>query len=287
LFKSASCIEEKQQLTGWFLTDGKRILHADTSAPDLSSAMDIAAYYDIAYTDHTIMNPITEEALLGIVRRFVRPAEPALLDIGSGKGYPALTLAREFGARCTLLDSRPRWNDMARTLFSEHGLERLLVRQETQASALNFKNAQWDIIMCLGTTPVFGNFRAALRILGPALKNDGFFIIGEPCIDVPLPRSYKAWINRQGWDILDMRKLLRILDVLRLELRCCRRSTPEEWDEYMNLQWNSIIEHAASHPEDPTAREYLSRAREERNIYLRYQRHYMEWNALIVSRRGS
>jgi len=249
--------------------------------------MDIAAYYDIAYTDHTIMNPIREDALLGIVGRFVRHSEPALLDIGSGKGYPALALAREFGARCTLLDSRPRWNDAARTLCAKHGLERLLVRQETQASALSFGTPQWQIIMCLGTTPVFGNFSAALRILGPALSNDGFFIIGEPCIDVPLPRAYRAWINRQGWDILDMRRLLRILDMQRLELRCCRRSTTEEWDDYMNLQWNSIIEHAASRPADPSAREYLARAREERNIYLRYQRHYMEWNALIIFRRGS
>ncbi|MDH7516597.1 MAG: class I SAM-dependent methyltransferase [Bacteroidota bacterium] len=248
--------------------------------------MQSTAYYDIAYSQHEIMNPLTERTLSEIGRAFLCTPSPALLDIGSGKGYAAAVFAREFGAHCTLIEPWPRWNTAARDLFARIGATDRLTIHERRAGPEDARVEAFDVILCLGTTPVYGGFEAALNTLRPALRKDGILIVGEATLDPPVPVGYRSYILRRGWDFLTSSRMIRCIASCGYDLLWCRRSTSEEWDAYMSLQWKAVREYALAHAGEPDARAFLAYARKEQLVYFRYQRRAMDWNVLVLAACG-
>jgi hypothetical protein len=50
----------------------------------------------------------------------------------------------------------------------------------------------------------------------------------------------------------------------------------------MSMQWKAVSDHARRHPEDEQAQEFLDWVRDEQEVYLRYQRHWVEWNVMLL-----
>jgi SAM-dependent methyltransferase len=253
------------------------------------TAFDADAYYQVAYRPHAIMNPLGVDRLRMLARETgralslrSRTTRPRVLDIGSGKGHAALVFAEEWNAHTVQVDISAEWLAQAGTLFDAHGRREQAEFHCTDAASFVPEKAGCDAVLCLGTALVFGGFAEALQRLRPALREGGVLIAGEPSADRPLPRAYASYLSRTGWDVGPSERLLRTIETQGFDLLFCLRSTADEWDTYMGLQWCAVADHARANPGDAQARAFHDWARDEQEVYLRYQRHFVDWNVFAL-----
>ena len=248
----------------------------------MSEQLDSAAYYHIAYRPHRIMNPLDDHRFLALAAECGLGAESRVLDIGSGNGWASLLLAREYGCHCTQVDVSAQWTEAARALFAGYGLEANTAVHCMDARQFDAGEAEYDLLLCLGTAPVYGGFAEALRVFARAVRPDGFVVIGEPSARLPLPKRYAQYLEMLQWEVHGERQLMRIIDDSGFELLWDLRSTRDEWDRYMGMQWKAVSDHARAFPGDEQAHEFLDWVRDEQEVYLRYQRHWVDWNVLLL-----
>jgi cyclopropane fatty-acyl-phospholipid synthase-like methyltransferase len=248
----------------------------------MSEQLDSAAYYHIAYEHHAIMNPLSDERLLLLAEQCGLNAHSRVLDIGGGNGWSSFLLCRKWGCHVTQVDVSEKWTERSRQLFEKHGLSDHTDIQCIDAVSFFLEDGAYDMVLCLGTAAVYGGFAAALRKLSRCIKADGYIIVGETSAEPPLPRRYNEYLETSGWKILSARALLRSIDDHGLEVLWALRSTHDEWDRYMNMQWQAISDHTRLHPQDEEVQEFADWARDEQETYLRYQRHLVDWNVFLL-----
>ncbi|MBE0644126.1 MAG: class I SAM-dependent methyltransferase [Bacteroidetes bacterium] len=248
----------------------------------MKEQLDSAAYYHIAYTRHSIMNPLDDARFLRMASECELGPHARVLDIGSGNGWSALLLARDWNCFCTQVDISEQWTEQARVLFEAHGLSHRTEIHCMEAADFNCEEAPYDLVLCLGTAPVYGGFADALGVFSRCVRPDGYVIIGEPSARLPLPKRYAEYLAMLQWDVHGERQLMRIIDDSGFEMLWNLRSTRDEWDRYMGMQWKAISDHARAHPGDEQANEFLDWVRDEQEVYLRYQRHWVEWNVMLL-----
>lgn len=247
----------------------------------MSDQLDSAAYYHIAYEAHAIMNPLSDERFLLLAAQCGLNESSQVLDVGSGNGWSSYLLCRSYGCHSTQVDISEQWTTRARELFEEEGLAERTEIHCMDANAFYYRDASYDLVLCLGTALMFGGFERALRRLSRALRPDGYLIIGEPSTESTLPKRYREFLDASGWEVHTGRQLLRSIDDCGLEMLWTLRSTHDEWDRYMSLQWKAISDRARANPGDGQLQDFLGWVRDEQETYLRYQRHHVDWNIFL------
>lgn len=248
----------------------------------MSEELDATAYYHIAYRSHHIMNPLGDERFLLLAAECGLGARSRVLDIGSGNGWSASLIARRWGCRVTMVDVSAQWTALARALFEREGLMPLAEFHMMDARAFDPVPGSYDLVLCLGTAALYGGFADALQAFAAVLASGSHVIIGEPSVRLPLPKRFAEYLARIRWDVHDERQLMRAIDESGFELLWNLRSTQDEWDRYMSMQWKAISDHARAQPEDEQAGEFLDWVRDEQEVYLRFQRHWMDWNVMLL-----
>ncbi|MFZ1729042.1 MAG: class I SAM-dependent methyltransferase [Bacteroidota bacterium] len=248
----------------------------------MSEQLDSAAYYHIAYQQHRIMNPLSDERFLLLAEQCELGPESRVLDIGSGNGWSSLLLAKEWDCSSVQVDISEYWTDQARSLFGAHGFSARTAIHCMDAKNFAHEEAAYDLVVCLGTAPVYGGFAEALQVFSSCLKPDGRVIIGEPSARLPLPKRYAEYLKMLQWEVHGERQLMRIIDDGGFEMLWNLRSTQDEWDRYMSLQWQSVSDHARAFADEEQSQDFLEWVRDEQEVYLRYQRHWVEWNVMLL-----
>lgn len=243
---------------------------------------DTTAYYHIAYGPHTIMNPIADDRFLFLATQCAPPRARRALDIGSGKGHAALLLTEHCDLHVDQVDVSAQWTAEAAARFAARGLADRTTIRCMDAALYEASPATFDVIVCLGTAAVHGDVTGALAALVPALTPDGILLLGEATIDAPIPKRYQEHLRAQRWHVPSSRELLEAFDAAALEVVMALRATQDEWDRYMSLQWKAVSDHARAHPADAQAQEFLDTARDEQELYLRYQRRVMDWTVFAL-----
>jgi cyclopropane fatty-acyl-phospholipid synthase-like methyltransferase len=240
------------------------------------------AYYRIAYRNHGIMNPLADDRLLLLAGQCGLNASSHILDVGCGNGHAALLLCNRWDCSATLLECSPEWTNEARQRFRDAGREHRLVTHCMDAEEYEGGEPAFDLAICLGTAEVYGGFALALEALRRLVRRGGHIIIGEVSMDITPPARYRKYLEEFQWNIQPSGKLLHAIHERELELLWALRSTTDEWDSYMSLQWQAIAGHAALHHDDAQAKVFLEWSRDEQETYLRYQRHYVDWNVMLL-----
>ncbi|MBN1448696.1 MAG: class I SAM-dependent methyltransferase [Bacteroidetes bacterium] len=252
----------------------------------MADQLESAAYYHIAYEPHSIMNPLSDERFLLLARQCGLDRNSRVLDIGSGNGWSSYLLCREFGCHSTQIDISEQWTARARLLFSREGLSTHTDIHCMDAASFFCEDNAYDLVLCLGTALLYEGFGPALDVFARTIRRNGCIIIGELSAEPPLPKRYKDYLASFDWDMTGSRTLLRAIDDRGLELLWALRSTPDEWDRYMSMQWKAVSDRARAHPDDAQLQEFLDWARDEQETYLRYQRHHVDWNVFLLRRLG-
>jgi SAM-dependent methyltransferase len=238
----------------------------------------IPRYFTVAERDHELQNPISEEKLLLLGKRLRLGSESRVLDIASGRGGPALLLAREFGCRVEGIEIAPEFHAAALERAQASGLGERVSFRLGDASQEKLEPDAYDVALCLGASFVWGSLAGTLDALEPVVRPGGHVVVGEPYLRaLPVPEDYEE--GRGPYTTLE--GTVTIVDSGALRTVAVIASSEDDWDRYETLHWRAVEEWLAENPDDPDATDIGGRHERYKRDYLRYGRDYLGWAVFV------
>jgi predicted O-methyltransferase YrrM len=238
----------------------------------------IPRYFTVAERDHELQNPISEEKLRLLGERLRLGPGSRVLDVASGRGGPAVLLAREFGCRIEGIEIAPEFHAVAHQRVEAAGLgDRVSVRL-ADASTVELPEEEYDVALCLGASFVWGGLAGTLDALEPVVRTDGHVVVGEPFWrELPLPDDYE---DRDA-PFTTLEGTIAIVESGGLRATSVIASSEDDFDRYETLHWRAVEEWLSVNADDPDAADVRARHDLYKRTYLRHGRRYLGW-ALFV-----
>jgi hypothetical protein len=197
-----------------------------------------------------------------------------VLDIASGRGGPAVLLAKEFGCAVEGIEIRPDFHAAALERAASAGVTDRVTFELADAAKTTIATGAYDVAMCLGASFVWNGLAGTLDALEPAVRPGGYAVVGEPYWKKwPLPDDYEdefgPFTSLEGTVAIMESGDLRVVAVI--------ASSEDDWDRYETLHWRACEEWLAEHADDPDAPGIRSRYERSKRSYLRHQREYLGW----------
>jgi cyclopropane fatty-acyl-phospholipid synthase-like methyltransferase len=238
----------------------------------------IPRYYVVAERDHEIQNPTSAEKLRLLGERLRLGPGSRVLDVASGRGGPALLLAREFGCSVEGVEIAPEFHAAAVERVAAAGLADLVTYRLGDASHEAFPAASYDAALCIGASFVWGSLAGTLDALEPVVGPGGHVVVGEPFWRrLPLPDDYEdrndPFTTLEGTVAIFESGGLRAVAVI--------ASSEDDFDRYETLHWHAVETWLAESADDPHAPEVRALHERAKRVYLRHGREYLGW-ALFV-----
>jgi SAM-dependent methyltransferase len=238
----------------------------------------IPRYFIVAERDHEIQNPTSEEKLRLLGERLRLGPETHVLDIASGRGGPALLLAREFGCHVEGIEIAPEFQAVAVERAVAAGLAHLVSSRVGDASQEELPGGAYDVAMCLGASFVWGGLAGTLDALEPVVRDGGHVVVGEPFWrKLPLPEAY----DERNAPYTTLEGTVAIFESGGLRAVAVIVSSEDDWDRYETLHWRAVEEWLAEHPEDPDTADIRARHERYKRTYLRYGRELVGWAIFV------
>ncbi len=238
----------------------------------------IPRYYVVAEATHEIQNPTSEDKLLLLGRRLGLGPESRVLDVASGRGGPALLLAREFGCSVDGVEISPDFHAVSEERVAAADLSDRVSFQLGDGASATFEPESYDAALCLGASFVFGSLADTVDALAPAVRPGGHVVVGEPFWRrLPLPDDYEErtdpWTTLEGTVVIFETSGLPVVSVI--------ASSEDDWDRYETLHWQAVERWLDANPTDPDVPEIRSRHERAKRIYLRHGRDVLGWAIFV------
>jgi len=238
----------------------------------------IPRYYVVAERDHELQNPTSEEKLLLLGRRIRLGLESRVLDVASGRGGPAILLAREFGCTIEGIEIAPEFHAAAVERAASAGLAERASFRLADAAREELADGAYDAALCLGASFVYGGLAATLDALEPAVRPGGHVVVGEPYWrSWPLPEDYED--RHEPFTSLD--GTVAIVESSELRVVTLIDASLDDWDRYETLHWRAVEEWLAENRDDPEAAEIRERGERWKRSYLRHGREHLGWAIFV------
>ena len=243
----------------------------------------IPRYYVVAEAEHELQNPTSEEKIVLLGRRLgLRPGS-RVLDIASGRGGPALLLARETGCTVRGIEISPDFHAVAVERAEEAGVADRVSFELGNAADASLEPLAYDAALCLGASFVYGGLVQTIDALEPAVRPGGFVVVGEPYWKrLPLPTDYEdrgdPWTTLEGTVVMFETTGIPVVSVI--------ASSEDDWDRYETLHWLAVERWLSESQGDPDAEEIRRRHESSKRTYLRHGREHLGW-AIFVGRKPS
>jgi len=239
----------------------------------------IPRYYVVAERDHELQNPTSEEKLLLLGRRIRLAPRSRVLDIASGRGGPAILLAREFGCTIEGIEIAPEFHAAAVERAASAGVGELVSFRLADAANEELAPGAYDAALCLGASFVYGGLAGTLDALEPTVRPGGHVVVGEPYWrSWPLPEDYadrdEPFTSLDGAVAIVESGDLRVVTVI--------DASRDDWDRYETLHWRAVEEWLAESPGDPDADEVRASCERWKRTYLRYGRELLGWAIFVA-----
>ncbi len=199
----------------------------------------IPRYFIVAERDHELQNPTSAEKLLDLGKRLRLDSGSRVLDIASGRGGPAILLAREFGCRIDGIEIALEFHAVAVERARAAGLEHLVSSRLEDASQVELVQESYDVAMCLGASFVWGSLAGTLDALEPVVRPGGHVVVGEPFWRrLPLPEDYEE----RDAPFTTLEDTVTIMESGSLEVVSIIASSEDDWDRYETQHWRAVEE---------------------------------------------
>jgi SAM-dependent methyltransferase len=237
-------------------------------------------WHAVVESEHEIQNPTSEEKIRLLGERLGLGPSSQVLDVASGRGGPAIVLAREFGCRLTCVERAPEFVASARESVKGAGLEDRI--ELVEADAASFELGRYDAALCLGATFVYGGLVPTLECLRGTAPLLG---VGEPYWrSWPLPPEPEldgSSLRTDEGDWLPLPETIERAESSGVRVLSLIASSEDDWDRYESLHWQTLDRWLEANPDDPQADEFQARGAAARDRYLRWERAVMGWAILV------
>ena len=115
-----------------------------------------------------LQNPTSAEKIRLFGDRLRLAPGKHVLDLASGRGGPALILAKAFGCRVTGIERSAEFYEAACERARAAGLESLVEFVHADARDVSFEREAYDVAMCLGASFIWNGLEGALAALSQA-----------------------------------------------------------------------------------------------------------------------
>jgi SAM-dependent methyltransferase len=241
-------------------------------------------YYAVVEGRHELQNPTSPDKIRLLGERLGLGPGSHVLDVASGRGGPALLLAREFGCRIVCVERADEFVEVARLRVHEAGLEALVELVHADGRYVPLERERYDAALCLGASFVWDGLEGTLRALAPSVRPGGQVAVGEPYWRrSPLPADFEL---EPGEDFVTLPATVARFEAAGLEPIALIDSSLDDWDRYESLHWLAADEWLREHPDDPEAGEIRARAERDRLRYLRWTRDLLGWTIVAARKAG-
>ena len=244
----------------------------------------IPRYYVVAESGHALQNPTTEEKLRLLGSRLGLGPGSRVLDIASGRGGPAILLARETGCSVRGIELSPDFHAVAVERAAAAGVSDRVTFELGDAAGATHESQAYDAALCLGASFVYGSLADTVDSLAPAVRPGGHVAVGEPYWRrLPLPEDYAdrsdPWTTLEGTVVIFETSGIPVVSVI--------ASSEDDWDRYETLHWSAVEGWLSASPDDPDAPEIRRRHEREKRTYLRHGRDHLGWAIFVGWKRPS
>ena len=238
----------------------------------------IPRYYVVAESTHELQNPTSPEKLLLVAKRLGLGPGSIVLDIASGRGGPAILLARETGCSVHGVEISPDFHAVAARRAADAGVADRVAFELGNAAEASPEPEAYDAALCLGASFVYGGLVQTIDALAPAVRPGGHVAVGEPYWRrLPLPDDYPdrgdPWTTLEGTVSMFETTGMPVVSVI--------ASSEDDWDRYETLHWQAVEGWLVENPSDPDAPEIQRRHEREKRTYLRHGRELVGWAILV------
>ena len=238
----------------------------------------IPRYYLVAESAHELQNPISEEKLVLLGRRLGLDEESRVLDVASGRGGPAMLLARTFGCAVEGIEIEPVFHAVAEERAAKADLSGRVSFRLADASTAELPEASYDAALCLGASFVYGGLADTVAALAPSVKAGGHVVVGEPYWRrLPLPLEYEE--RDEPFTTLD--GTVTVFETEGLPVVFVIASSEDDWDRYETLHWQSVEAWLVRNLDNPDAGKIRARHERHKRTYLAYGRDYLGWAIFV------
>ena len=134
-----------------------------------------------------------------IKRLGARVSAPEVLDLGTGTGVVAVTLA-DFGCRVTAIDHSPEMLEHARVRAQTAGVEGRIAFQLGDGERLPYSDASFDAVTIQGVLHHLPDCLPMLRESHRILRSGGELYVSEPCDEsTPVTKLLRAVMAPARW----------------------------------------------------------------------------------------
>jgi SAM-dependent methyltransferase len=237
----------------------------------------MAWWFAVVEARHELQNPTSAAKIRLLGERLGLSAGSQVLDVGAGRGGPAVLLAREFGCRVRCVERASEFAAAARERVEAAGVADRVEVVEADGATAEF-GAGYDAALCLGASFIWDGLAGTLHALVPVVRPRGFVAVGEPYWRRPLLAELEPEDHEQ---YAMLPETIARAESCGVEVVTLIDSSPDDWDRYESLHWLALDEWLAANPDDPQADEFRERGRRERERYLRWQRDLLGWAILV------
>lgn len=238
-------------------------------------------FFHVVEREHELQNPTSAAKIRLLGERIRLGPDSEVLDIASGRGGPAITLASAFGCRITCVERSDEFDAVARQRAREAGVEALIEHVLADARDLALEPERYDAALCLGASFVWDGLRGTLAALTPAVRQGGFVAIGEPYWRTwPLPEAFEP---DPGHEFLTLADTVARFEDAGLVPVTVIDASQDDWDRYESLHWLAADRWLRENPGDPDAEQIRSLVERYRERYLRWERDLLGW-AIVAGR---
>ena len=141
--------------------------------------VNVHRYHQISEVDHRILNPLSDDDVARLGDICGLQAGQRHLDLASGKGEMLCQYARRHGTTGIGVDIFEPYVETARARALELGVDHAVEFVLEDASAYTAEPDSFDVVSCIGATWIGGGLPGTLRLMRPAVRDDGWMLVGE------------------------------------------------------------------------------------------------------------
>ena len=243
----------------------------------------MAWWFHVVESKHGLQNPTSADKIRLMGEGLGLGPGSDVLDVGSGRGGPAVLLAETFGCKVTCVESSSEFLEAASQRANEAGVGTLVDLVHIDAREYPIDAERYDCALCLGASFIWEGLSDTVRALAVGVRPGGFVVVGEP--------YWRRWPLPDGLDPGDDYDFVTLVETVQrfesggAELVTVIASSPDDWDRYESLHWSTLEEWLHENPDHEDAARFREMGRRYRDDYLRWQRDLLGWGIFVGRKR--